>query len=262
MLSFLSNVEFAALQKLLPALNHSVINGETRLLCSFMVSRARQKKQVGSQRQGISISAPLLPGHGTSPERLAIVKYPEWIGHIKREIKKLEKEYAEIYIIGNSFGGNIALILANFSKKIKGIITLGTPILFAHERISRYILLPILKRIKLFQRKVYKAEGIELLMQKRCNSYLSVPIRSVVQFARVIDLSKAALPSIKKPLFVVQSREDTITKVESAQFILNNVKSKEKSYLAIKKSYHNVLVDKVNPAMNQKILEFILKNRT
>lgn len=209
------------------------------------------------QKNNISVVVPLLPGHGTSPERLAIVKYREWIAHIESEIKRLEKKYDEIYIIGNSFGGNLGILLVNSSKKIKGLVTLGTPILFPYERISRYVLLPILKRIKIFQRKVYNAKGTQLLMQKRCNSYLSVPLGSVSQFGRVLDLSKKALPDVKKPIFVVQSQEDTVIKVESAKYILDHVSSKEKHFFPVPKSYHNILVDRENPLLNKKILDFI-----
>jgi len=214
------------------------------------------------QKKNISVSVPLLPGHGTSPERLAITKRTEWLDHIKKEIKRLEKEYSEIYLIGNSFGGNIALILTETSKKIKGVITLGTPILLPHEGIVRYVLLPILKRVKIFQKKKYNARRAELLMQKRSNSYLIMPIRSIAQFAKVLDLSKEALPTIKKPILVAQSLEDTVIRAESAQYIIDHVTSKEKTYLAIKKSYHNLLVDNVNPRLNQKIIEFIRKKRS
>jgi carboxylesterase len=223
---------------------------ETRRLANFL------------QKNNISVSAPLLPGHGTSPERLAVVKYHEWLAHVEGELKKLEKKYKEIYIIGNSFGGNIGILMINSSKKVRGLITLGTPILFPYEKISRYFIIPILRRIKLFQRKKYNAKGVELLMQKRCNSYLSIPLTSVPQFTKVLDLSKKAIPTIKKPLFVVQSEEDTVIKVESARFILDNARSKEKEFFSIKKSYHNILIDRENPTMNKKILDFIKKDRS
>lgn len=52
---------------------------ETRRLANFL------------QKNNISVSAPLLPGHGTSPERLAVVKNQEWLTHIEGEIKNLIK---------------------------------------------------------------------------------------------------------------------------------------------------------------------------
>lgn len=99
-------------------------------------------------------------------------------------------------------------------------------------------------------------------MQKRCNSYLSIPLRSVSQFTKVLDASKKAIPTIKKPLLVIQSQEDTVIKVESANYILDHSSSKEKEIFLIKKSYHNILVDKENPPMNKKIFEFINKERS
>src|SRR3989344_8099690 len=57
-------------------------------------------------KKGISSYAPLLAGHGTSPERLAIIKYYQWIESIQANINMLEKSYNKIYLVGNSFGGN------------------------------------------------------------------------------------------------------------------------------------------------------------
>ena len=81
-------------------------------------------------KNGISSYAPLLPGHGTTPERLAVIKYYQLIEFVQEQINMLAKDYEEIYIVGSSFGGNIALLCTNHSPKIRGIITLGTPIFF------------------------------------------------------------------------------------------------------------------------------------
>ena len=81
-------------------------------------------------KKGISSYAPLLPGHGTTPERLAVLKYYQLIEFVQEQINMLVKDYEEIYLVGSSFGGNLALLCTNNSSKIKGIITLGTPIFF------------------------------------------------------------------------------------------------------------------------------------
>ena len=104
-------------------------------------------------KNNISVCAPLLPGHGTSPERLAVTKYYQWVEYVEEQINNLAREYDEIYIVGNSFGGNLALICAQSSPKIKGIVTLGTPIFFRRDKLNRFILFPLLRRIKIFQDK-------------------------------------------------------------------------------------------------------------
>jgi carboxylesterase len=50
--------------------------------------------------KGISSYAPLLPGHGTSPERLAVIKYYQWIESVQESIDMLAKDYKEIYLVG------------------------------------------------------------------------------------------------------------------------------------------------------------------
>ncbi|MEK6811869.1 MAG: alpha/beta fold hydrolase, partial [Nanoarchaeota archaeon] len=104
-------------------------------------------------KHGVSSYAPLLPGHGTSPERLAVIKHYQMIEAVQEHIDMLAKDYDEIYLIGSSFGGNLALICSNYSSKVRGVVILGTPIFFRRHKLNKYILLPVLRRIKIFQRK-------------------------------------------------------------------------------------------------------------
>ena len=98
------------------------------LMIHGFTSSPKEFRRMGNTlaRQGISVCAPLLPGHGTSPERLSIVKYNQWLEFIEEQIKMLEKDYDSIYLVGNSFGGNLALLSHNCSKKIK--IRISTPL--------------------------------------------------------------------------------------------------------------------------------------
>jgi len=84
------------------------------LLIHGFTSSPWEMKRIGNflSKHNITVYAPLLPGHGTSPERLALMKYVQWVEYIGEQIKMLEKDYDEIYLIGSSFGGNLALITA------------------------------------------------------------------------------------------------------------------------------------------------------
>lgn len=207
---------------------------------------------------GISSYAPLLPGHGTSPERLALIKYYQWIEAVQEHINMLIRDYDEIYLIGNSFGGNLAIICTNYSDKIKGIITLGTPIFFRKHKLSIYFILPILKRIKLFQRKSKRTREF---ISKRGLSYDTVPIKGAYEILKVLEISKKELPKIKKPIFIMHVKNDPIVSEESHKYLLKNSSSKEKIEFEVPESYHVFLLDKYASLVNKKICEFVLKTR-
>lgn len=208
-------------------------------------------------KKGISSYAPLLAGHGTAPERLAVIKHYQLVEDVRSSIDKLSKEFNEIYLVGNSFGGNLALICSDYSPKIKGIITLAAPIYFRRHKISKYVLLPILRRIKLFQRK---PKHVRDFIDKHNGSYRVVPLRAAYEMSKILEISKKELPKIKKPILAVHVKNDNVVSNESHEYILNNVSSKKKYSLEIPESNHVFLLDKYAHVANREILRFIRKN--
>ncbi|MGV8142098.1 MAG: alpha/beta hydrolase [Candidatus Pacearchaeota archaeon] len=211
-------------------------------------------------KRKISSYVPLLPGHGTSPERLSVVKYYQWIEFVEEQVALLAQDYDEIYIIGNSFGGNLALLCSQISSKIKGVVTLGTPIYFTRDKLSRYVLFPIARRIKIFQDKKYPSTGAKKLMTNKAWSYQSVPMRSLSQLLKIVTLTKKSLSKVTKPLLVMQVLGDHLISSESADFIITKSKSGAKRVVTIPQSYHMFLIGKHSSKVHEEILHFI-KNR-
>ncbi len=212
-------------------------------------------------KRKISFYAPLLPGHGTSPERLSVVKYYQWIEFVEQQIAMLSKDFEEIYLIGNSFGGNLALICAQYSPKIKGIVTLATPIYFRRDKLNRFFLFPIVKGIKFFQDKKYKSKTTKNLMTKKTWSYQSVPFRSMSQLLKIVNLTKKIISKVTKPLLVMQVEKDHLVSSESADSILLKSKSSTKRIVTIPESYHMFLIDKYSYKVHEEIGHFIETGR-
>jgi len=232
------------------------------LLIHGFTSSPREFRSMGNflAKNNISVYAPLLPGHGTSPERLAIIKYVQWIEFIEEKIKMLAENHDEIFLVGNSFGGNLALISANKSKKIKGVVTLGTPIYFRNEKRNKYLIFPILKRIKIFQKKRYKSKYTEHLIKTKGSSYKSIPLRSLGQVGKIVNLSKTFIKNIKKPVLVMVTPNDPVSRKDSVNYIIDNLPTKKKRVFTVPESYHVFILDKYAHLANKEILKFI-KNR-
>jgi len=205
-------------------------------------------------KNGISSYAPLLPGHGTTPERLAVIKYYQLIEFVQEQINMLAKDYEEIYIVGSSFGGNLALLCSNHSPKIRGIITLGTPIFFRRHRLNKYFLLPVLRRIKLFQKKPKRVRDF---IDTHNGSYKVVPLRAAYEMTKILELSKKELKNISKPILVMHVENDSVISEESHEYILNHVSSKNKIEYEVPESNHVALLGRYANLVNKNILEFI-----
>ena len=59
-----------------------------------------------------TVSAPLLPGHGSTREKLAQTDWKSWYKTVEHTYKDLQKNYAKIYVVGLSLGGLLCLKLA------------------------------------------------------------------------------------------------------------------------------------------------------
>ena len=60
--------------------------------------------------EGYTVSAPLLPGHGTTPEDMNTKKVNDWIGAAEHAYVELREKKNRICVFGESMGGLLTLI--------------------------------------------------------------------------------------------------------------------------------------------------------
>ncbi len=88
-------------------------------------------KQVS--RAGWDVSAPLLPGFGTTYEDLLSTNFSQWYAYLKKTYLEMRKKYKVVAIVGTSMGGALALKLAEeFSSSEQyapdAVITIAAPV--------------------------------------------------------------------------------------------------------------------------------------
>ena len=206
-------------------------------------------------QKNISVYAPLLKGHGTDPIDLANTNYNDWLESAKEALKKLKKEYDPIILIGNSMGGNLSFLLKE-DKKVKAIISLGTPIFFKWELTARLVT-PFLYLFKEFQRKHFTKEVKKVIEENKREHYEYYPINTVYSVLKLMRLTKKILNKINKPTLVMQSSKDITLSNKNALFIYNNIKCENKKIVFIPDSYHVFIIDKYKEVAFKEIYEFI-----
>jgi carboxylesterase len=219
---------------------------------------AGEMRELGNYlaEKGFTVHAPLLTGHGTSPERMSVVKWYQWIDCIKHAIDLLNEHCDEIWLVGNSMGGNLAIITNDYNIKIKGIICLGTPFYYASKFKWAKLIFPLIKRIKFMQKKSMPKNRY-VRGKKIKYSYLEIPLRSVPHLVKVIKVSKKKLKDVKKDIFVMQARPDNYLSEKSASFIIETVGSKRKKLLWMENFSHVVLNDPKRARVFKEIFNFI-----
>ena len=94
---------------------------------------------------GLAVSVPLLPGHGTSWQDMARSTAADWYATAERALAALRAECSEVFVMGLSLGGCLALRLAERRGPDVSGLVLVNPSLAPDTRL--FLLAPVLKYV-------------------------------------------------------------------------------------------------------------------
>lgn len=202
--------------------------------------------------EGYTVAAPLLPGHGTTPEDLNKQKWGNWIDSVSELIRQTKVEYETIFIGGESMGGLITCYLAASVEDIKGIM-LYAPALKAYNLgLSKYIR---------FFKKVIPKKNIEKTPEEEdvfpWQGYKVNPTQAAYQMYLLQKTTTKKLKLIKQPAIIFQGKFDKTISPEGSKLIYNHINSTKKEYIFLENSAHTVLLDKDFKFLARKTSEFL-----
>lgn len=73
--------------------------------------------------KGYSVSGPLLPGHGTSPQDANRFTWKDWLQVCENAYRQLKFQCEPVFVGGESTGGLLALYLGSQHPEVAGILT-------------------------------------------------------------------------------------------------------------------------------------------
>ncbi|MBN2092944.1 alpha/beta fold hydrolase [candidate division KSB1 bacterium] len=207
-------------------------------------------------QQELTVSIPLLPGHGTTPEELAGVKWSTWVDWIRDEYSSLQEKCQEVFIGGQSMGGALALHLGSHSRPA-GIITFAAPVKFHHPLLTFY---PLVKYFYHHYPKKYGNDIRDPEMKQKLQSYQVYPLLAVLEFQKLLKHTYDDLPEINAPILAFHSRQDHTIDLKNIDIILNRIGSKIKEKIILEESYHLITADVERDFVKNSTLAFIRQN--
>ena len=202
--------------------------------------------------RGYSVRVPLLPGHATKPADLNEVEWPEWPAKVKAEISELQKHCSQVFVAGLSMGGGTTLhVAAELGDRLSGIILVNPMI---HVRGISPTLAFAVSRLVKFGRSVgndIKRKGVTEY------SYDKMPYRGIHQLLTMLQLTRAALPSVKVPMQLFHSVDDHTLPVSNTEIIMREVGSTNKSRIELLNSFHVATLDHDSELIFANSLTFI-----
>lgn len=200
--------------------------------------------------QGITVSAPVLPGHGTSPEELRQTRSRYWVRAAETELAALAERFGKVHVVGFSMGGLIALYLAAHHE-VASVSALAAPI-----RLNdwRQILVPLGKYlIPYYESKIRNPEIAAQLE----NNYERMPTQAIHSLLRLARRVRRDLPRITAPVQALQGDRDKWIAPDSSQYIMEQISSREKRMEVLPGRNHFVALERGRDEVCDKVLSWI-----
>jgi len=248
-------------------LYHKGVNGTAVLILHGYTSHIRQTDILFEylKRKGYTVVRPIMPGHDKQENDEELEKYGpvDWLDVAQKHLQAISKEAKEIYVVGMSFGGNIALSLCNLEpSKIKGVVTMEMPVQFVPAINWAYVcILPFLRLvgIKFISKDsiFYKKRSRE---RKKLETSSRIPLRMIRLIRKhIVQHTKKDLKSIKKPCLFIQAQNSNVLSKKNAEIIFKNVSTKHKRLYLVDINNHdlNLMDDEGKMLLLEEVYEFI-----
>lgn len=233
------------------------------LLIHGFTSSLSEVRDLGARlaEEGLTVSGPLLPGHGTRPQDLETVTWRDWCGVVEKEYLRLKEKHERVSVVGISMGAALALQLARTHHPYKIVL------LAPYYRVSYkwYYILPPEAYVDAGASllRYVKKPGRLMLNDRsawaRHVNYWHVPTKAIQNLMALGRAVADAPPEITCPALIVHSRYDEAASPDGAQEIYDRLGSKDKALLWIENSNHIITLDFDKEIVNQSIVDF-LKN--
>ena len=208
----------------------------------------------------ITVYAPRLRGHGTSPEDLAERKYTEWIESVEKGYAIIKNRCDKVIAGGFSMGAGLALDLTSRVEDLSGLFAVAPPLKlqnFSSNFVPAVNLWNrLLKRINIDKSRM---EYIENTPENPHINYSRNPVSSIGEMGRLMETLESRLAAITTPALIIQSQADPVVNPAGSRMIFEKLGSVDKEYLLVNYNHHGIINGKDSERIFRAIGEFALR---
>jgi carboxylesterase len=200
---------------------------------------------------GLTVSLPRLPGHGTTWQEMNRTRWEDWFAELERAFEALRGSCAEVFVMGLSLGGCMALRLAEVhGPLVRGLVIVNPSIV---NDVPLLTLAPVLKFLLPSVPGVagdIKRPGVAEV------GYTRTPVRAAATLPRLWARVRSELHRVTQPVLVYHSPEDHVVKPASVA-LLRATLGDNLTVRECLDSYHVATLDNDAPAIFEGSLDFI-----
>ncbi len=197
--------------------------------------------------KGITTLSPVLKGHTGKKSDLQGVSYKQWIESGKNAFYELSRRCKDIFVIGFSMGGLVAANLP-YSRQIKGIATLNTPIYPCNLSGMLKNLIMDIKNGTFEHLRYYALSSAKF------------PFSTLLEFLKFLHNTKPKFKDLRYPLFVAQALEDDVVQPKSAVYIHRHASSVSKTLKFYRGASHLICYSAAASKVFSDVLSFIQRH--
>ncbi|WP_445480863.1 alpha/beta hydrolase [Lysinibacillus irui] len=195
------------------------------------------------------VEEPTLSGHG---EELHMSGFTarHWLMDAELAFRSLAKKVDEVIIVGFSMGGIIALYLAK-RYRVKKLVLLSAAAKYVSPK-------QLVKDFKMLASEAYhhNLTNNELFLRYQ-HKFINVPLASTIEFMKLVRMVEPYYQHIQIPVYIVQGKMDGIVPYQTAQFLFDELSSKEKNLYFSDKGKHHICFEEDCSEWFPQVLTFL-----
>jgi carboxylesterase len=216
----------------------------------------------GLRRAGFATLAPHFKGYGFGErsDPFETGRWTEWRAQVLDHFDELARNYQSVCVSGLCVGAVLALDLAaERPGQVAALSLLATTLAYDGWSIPWYYFLaplayhtPLRYWYSYRERHPYGVKNESLRkwiareMSEKTTSIAgasSLPMTAVYEAKKLIHHVRGAVSNVTAPALVIHAKEDDVASLKSAEFVLENIGSKDVDFVLLHDSYHIVTLD-------------------
>jgi carboxylesterase len=210
-------------------------------------------------RRGYTVSAPLLPGHGTTIEDMNRRTWREWADHVEATYDVLRSQCDRVVVGGLSMGTLLSLSLAAAHPTISSL-ALYAPAARVNNRLIH--LAPLLKPFVPVWRKSRESDLGDPQAQSMLWHYDGYPVAAAHELLKLIVHVRRLLPQVTSPALIFHAARDKHIREGDSRYAFDRLGSKDKELVVLRASGHALTVDQEWEAVARRTYAFFEERLT
>lgn len=197
---------------------------------------------------GYSVSAPLLPGHSTTPDDMNRKKWQNWFACVQEALDDLRQRCRSVWVGGESMGGLLSLLLGARNPDLAGVLLYAPALRTLRRQPKSLIFLQYLVKY------VAKGPGDGSPGWKGYDVY---PLRAMVQLNRLQRQVRRELPDVQQAVLICMADKDDSVDPRVADDLMRALSQEKTELIWFKDSPHCMILGPEQEAIFTESLRFM-----